>query len=110
QNLIKGGDLSNAIVVVDREVTEEELDKLSNVLNKPKVRVESTGILNNIELRHENEPARHKLLDLLGDLALIGRPLKGRVVATRPGHAANIQMAKVIKAYIKENRNKEDIP
>lgn len=110
QNLIKGGDLSNAIVVVDREVSEEELDKLSEILNKPKIRVEKTGILSNIELRHENEPARHKLLDLLGDLALVGRPIKGRIVATRPGHAANVQLAKVIKAYIKENRNKENIP
>ncbi len=110
QDLIKGGDLSNAIVVVDRDVTEAELDKLSAVLNKPKVRVEKTGILSNIELRHENEPARHKLLDLLGDLALVGRPIKGRIVANRPGHASNVQMAKIIKAYIKENRNKEDIP
>ncbi|MEM8896144.1 MAG: UDP-3-O-acyl-N-acetylglucosamine deacetylase, partial [Bacteroidota bacterium] len=88
-NLIKGGDLSNAIVVVDRVVTEEELAKLSKMLNKPKVEVKKEGILNNVELRFKNEPARHKLLDVVGDLALVGRPIKGQILAARPGHAAN---------------------
>ena len=73
-NLIKGGDLNNAIVVVDREVQEGELDYLADLFNKPKISVQKEGILNNIELRHNNEPARHKLLDMIGDLALAGRP------------------------------------
>ena len=76
-NLIKGGDLSNAIVVVDRAVGEDELDELAAMLGKPKVSVKKEGILNNVDLRHKNEPARHKLLDIVGDLALVGRPLKG---------------------------------
>src|SRR5690606_20360068 len=91
QNLIKGGDLSNAIVLVDREVKDGELDYLSELLNKPKVEVNhSGGILNTTQLHFPNEMARHKLLDVLGDLALIGRPLKAQILAARPGHAANI--------------------
>ena len=74
-NLIKGGDLSNAIVVVDREVNEEELNRLATLFNKPSVRVRREGYLSNVELRHKNEPARHKLLDVVGDLALIGTPV-----------------------------------
>ena len=97
QNLIKGGDLSNAIVVVDRVVSEEELGELAAMLGKPKVAVKKEGILNNVDLRHKNEPARHKLLDLIGDLALVGRPLKGQILAARPGHAANVAFAKRIK-------------
>ncbi len=102
QNLIKGGDLSNAIVVVDRVVEENELDYLSDLLKKPKVAVKKEGILNNVDLRYKNEPARHKLLDLIGDLALVGRPLKGQILAARPGHAANVSFAKKIKKYITE--------
>ncbi|MFC6997559.1 bifunctional UDP-3-O-[3-hydroxymyristoyl] N-acetylglucosamine deacetylase/3-hydroxyacyl-ACP dehydratase [Rufibacter roseus] len=102
QNLIKGGDLSNAIVVVDRVVEENELDYLSDLLKKPKVRVKKEGILNNVDLRYKNEPARHKLLDLIGDLALVGRPLKGQILAARPGHASNVAFAKKIKKYINE--------
>lgn len=101
-NLIKGGDINNAIVIVEREVSQEELDRLSTLFNKPKIRVRSRGILNNIDLHFDNEPARHKLLDLLGDFMLIGQPLKGRVVATRPGHHANTEMAKIIKKIIKK--------
>ncbi|GGF25448.1 bifunctional UDP-3-O-[3-hydroxymyristoyl] N-acetylglucosamine deacetylase/3-hydroxyacyl-ACP dehydratase [Hymenobacter cavernae] len=102
QNLIKGGDLSNAIVVVDRVVTDEELTDLANMLGKPKVAVKKEGILNNVDLRHKNEPARHKLLDLVGDLALVGRPLKGQILAARPGHAANVAFAKRIKKKMME--------
>lgn len=109
-NLIKGGDLSNAIVVVDKVVTEDELNRLAKLFNKPKVAVKSEGILNNVELRHHNEPARHKLLDVIGDLALIGRPLKAKITATRPGHASNIEFAKKIKNHIKQNKIKEEIP
>lgn len=100
QNLIRGGDLNNAIVVVDRMVEDGELDYLANLFNKDKVEVQSEGILNNVELRHKNEPARHKLLDLVGDLALAGRPLKGQILAARPGHAANVAFAKKLKTLM----------
>jgi UDP-3-O-[3-hydroxymyristoyl] N-acetylglucosamine deacetylase/3-hydroxyacyl-[acyl-carrier-protein] dehydratase len=96
-NLIKGGDLNNAIVVVDRVVEDGELDYLANLFNKPKVEVKKEGILNNVELRHKNEPARHKLLDVMGDLALAGRPIKAQILAARPGHEANVAFAKKIK-------------
>jgi UDP-3-O-[3-hydroxymyristoyl] N-acetylglucosamine deacetylase/3-hydroxyacyl-[acyl-carrier-protein] dehydratase len=102
KNLIKGGDLSNAIVVVDRVVKEEELEKLSKMLGKPKVEVKKEGILNNVELRYKNEPARHKLLDVIGDLALIGRPLKAQILAARPGHAANVAFARKIKKLMNQ--------
>lgn len=109
-DLIKGGDLNNAIVVVDKVVTEDELDHLAKLFNKPKVEVRSEGILNNAELRHQNEPARHKLLDVVGDLALVGRPIKAKITASRPGHAANVEFAKVIKKYIKERKKRDVIP
>lgn len=102
QNLIKGGDLTNAIVIVDRQVKEGELDYLAELLDKPKVSVdESRGILNNVDLHFPNEMARHKLLDLVGDLALVGRPLKAQILAARPGHAANVALAKKIKKLMK---------
>lgn len=92
--LIKGGDLSNAIVIVDKDVDKEELDKLAHLFNRDDIDVANEGILNNIQLRYQNEPARHKLLDMIGDLALVGRPLKGHIMAARPGHAANVAFAK----------------
>ncbi len=95
--LIQGGDLNNAIVVVDRVISEDELDDLAKLFNKPKVEVKTEGILNNVELRHKNEPARHKLLDVIGDLALVGKPIKAQILAARPGHAANIAFAKKLK-------------
>ena len=102
RNLIKGGDLTNAIVIVDRQVKEGELDYLAELLDKPKVSVdESRGILNNVDLHFPNEMARHKLLDLVGDLALVGRPLKAQILAARPGHAANVALAKKIKKLMK---------
>ncbi|MBU6121980.1 bifunctional UDP-3-O-[3-hydroxymyristoyl] N-acetylglucosamine deacetylase/3-hydroxyacyl-ACP dehydratase [Hymenobacter siberiensis] len=103
-NLIRGGDLSNAIVVVDRVVSDDELSDLAKMLGKPRVSVKKEGILNNVDLRHKNEPARHKLLDLVGDLALVGRPLKGQILAARPGHAANVAFAKKIKKKMLESR------
>lgn len=109
-NLIKGGDLNNAIVVVDKVVSEEELEHLAKLFNREKIAVAREGILNNIELRHQNEPARHKLLDVIGDLALVGMPLKGHIMAARPGHAANVAFAKKIKALIKKERAKKNIP
>lgn len=108
-NLIKGGDLNNAIVVVDRAVSQEELDRLAGVFNKPKVEVKKDGILNNLDLHFQNEPARHKLLDMIGDLALVGMPIKGQIMAARPGHASNVAFAKKIKQVMKkELRRKQD--
>lgn len=101
-NLIKGGDLNNAIVVVDREVQKEELREIAKLFNREDIDVAKEGILDNIELRHQNEPARHKLLDMIGDLALVGQPLKGHIMAARPGHAANVAFAKKIKQQIKK--------
>jgi UDP-3-O-[3-hydroxymyristoyl] N-acetylglucosamine deacetylase/3-hydroxyacyl-[acyl-carrier-protein] dehydratase len=109
-NLIKGGDLSNAIVVVDKKVSEEELNKLAKLFNREKVSVQHEGILNNVDLRYQNEPARHKLLDVVGDLALIGTPIKGKIFASRPGHASNVEFAKRIKAYIKSAKTRNIVP
>jgi len=106
-NLIKGGDLNNAIVIVDKEVTRDELDHLAKIFNREKIEVAPQGILNNMELRYQNEPARHKLLDMIGDLALVGMHIKGHIMAARPGHAANIAFAKKIKAAIKKEKNKK---
>lgn len=110
QNLIKGGDLSNAIVIVDKQVDEQELAHLAELFNKPKVEVKKEGILNNVDLRYQNEPARHKLLDLIGDLALIGMPLKAQIMAARPGHAANVEFGKKIKQLIKKKKSLADVP
>ena len=108
-NLIKGGDLNNAIVVVDKQVSPEELKHLAVLFNRDDIDVAKEGILNNIKLRHQNEPARHKLLDRIGDLALVGVPLRGHIMAARPGHAANIAFAKKIKAQIKKEKSKKHI-
>lgn len=105
-NLIKGGDLNNAIVIVDRIVEDNEMERLAKIFNKPKVEVRKEGILNNVELRFQNEPARHKLLDLIGDLALVGMPIKAQIMAARPGHASNVAFAKKIKALIKKTKKK----
>ncbi|MGV8877947.1 MAG: bifunctional UDP-3-O-[3-hydroxymyristoyl] N-acetylglucosamine deacetylase/3-hydroxyacyl-ACP dehydratase [Sphingobacteriaceae bacterium] len=107
-DLIKGGDLNNAIVVVDKEINADELDHLAKLFKRKDIDVAPQGILNNIELRHQNEPARHKLLDMIGDLALVGVPLKGHIMAARPGHAANIAFAKKIKALIKKERGRKN--
>lgn len=109
-NLIKGGDLDNAIVLVDKEVSDEELENLAKMLNKPKIEVKKNGILNNTKLKFENEPARHKLLDIVGDLALVGMPLKAHILAARPGHAANVEFAKKIKQLIKAEKLKKSVP
>ena len=109
-NLIKGGDLNNAIVVVDKVVENSQLEHLAKVFNKQKIEVKSEGILNNIQLRYPNEPARHKLLDVVGDLALVGHAIKGHIIASRPGHASNVEFAKKIKQYIKQNKHLSDVP
>lgn len=103
-NLVKGGDINNAIVFVDRLVEENELQRLAKFFKRPEIKVREQGILNNVELHYNNEPARHKLLDLIGDLATIGMPIKGHIIAIRPGHKSNIEFAKLIKKQIKQIR------
>ncbi|MFY0643260.1 MAG: bifunctional UDP-3-O-[3-hydroxymyristoyl] N-acetylglucosamine deacetylase/3-hydroxyacyl-ACP dehydratase [Bacteroidia bacterium] len=108
-NLIKGGDLNNAIVIVDREIEDDEMEHLAKLFNKDKVEVRKEGILNNVKLRFHNEPARHKLLDMVGDLALIGMPIKAHVLGARPGHKANVEFAKKIKRVMeREKKAKKD--
>ncbi len=97
RNLVKGGDLTNAIVFVNKNVSPEELDHIATFFKKPKVVVKECGVLNNVELYFENEPARHKLLDVIGDLALVGKPIKGHVKAFKPGHFSNTSFARNIK-------------
>ena len=109
-NLVKGGDINNAIVVVDKPVTDEEMNRLAKAFGREKMEIKSEGYLNNLELRFLNEPARHKLLDVVGDLALIGYPIKAHIIANRPGHSTNVEFAKKIKQYIKKNKHTRDIP
>lgn len=107
-NLIKGGDLDNAIVLVDRpDVSQEELDRLAKLLGKEKLQIsiDGIGVLNSTKLQYENEPARHKLLDIVGDLALVGKPIKAHILAARPGHSGNVRFAKVLKEQIKKQQN-----
>lgn len=102
KNLIKGGDLDNAIVIVDKVIDEKKLKEISQLLGKKNIKVDKQGILNNIKLKYNNEPARHKLLDIVGDLALVGRPIKGHIIAARPGHKSNIEFAKILKNFVKK--------
>ena len=102
-NLIKGGDLDNAIVIYDQKIPQESLDKLADMLNIPHKNVQELGYINNKPLVFDNEPARHKLIDVIGDIALIGKPIRGRVIATRPGHKINNQLARMIRKDIKMN-------
>ena len=104
-NLIKGGDLDNAIVVVENPVTDEQLDHLKNIFGKEDIRI-TGGYLNNQQLRANNELARHKLLDVLGDFALLGMRIKGRVWATRPGHFANTEFMKELSRAIRRSGEK----
>jgi len=108
--LIKGGDLDNAVVILEKEVEQEEIDRIAKLFNRPGITKHTAGILNNTELRYPNEPARHKLLDIMGDLALVGQPIKGKVVATRPGHFANTRLAKLLRQEIKKAHSKKNIP
>ncbi len=109
-NLIKGGDLDNAIVIVDRKMSQDELDRLAELFDKPKVKVQPEGILNNVELRFANEPARHKLLDLMGDLALVGRWFKAKIIATRPGHQSNNEFARTLRQVMKKAALQKKVP
>lgn len=99
-NLIKGGDLENAIVIHDAPISQEQLDHMADLLGVPHRKVSQYGYINDFELHASNEPARHKLLDVIGDMALIGRPLKGKVIATKPGHTINAKFAKLIRREI----------
>lgn len=102
-NLIKGGDLDNAIVIYDQKVSQEALDKLADMMNVPHQNIQELGYINHEPLVFDNEPARHKLLDVIGDIALIGKPIKGRVIATRPGHSINNKLARIIRKQIQLN-------
>jgi len=105
--LIKGGDLSNAIIFVDKEISDETKELLKNYFKKDDFEVKSSGILNNLDLQWPNEAARHKLLDVIGDLTLVGTRLKGKVIANKPGHKVNTAFAKKLQKIIKnEKRNK----
>ena len=105
--LIKGGDLNNAIVYVDKELSPETMEKLRGAFGKDKISVKPNGILDNLTLHHPNEAARHKLLDVVGDLALVGTRIRGKVIANKPGHSVNTQFAKKLSKLIKiEKRNK----
>lgn len=110
KGLIRGGDMDNAVVILEKEVEQSEIDRISKLFNRPGINKHTAGILNNTELRYPNEPARHKLLDIMGDLALVGQPIKGKIVATRPGHYANIRLAKLIRQEIKTAHSKKNIP
>lgn len=107
-NLIKGGDLSNAIVYVDRPLSTEDQATLGKLFNRNDLSVTREGTLNNIEIKYQNEAARHKLLDVVGDLMLVGKPIKGSIIATRPGHAANVEFAKKIKQLIKAEKSRKN--
>jgi UDP-3-O-[3-hydroxymyristoyl] N-acetylglucosamine deacetylase/3-hydroxyacyl-[acyl-carrier-protein] dehydratase len=105
QGLIKGGDIDNAVVIVDHKPSEEALEKLRKKIGiKNKISIGENNILNNKELRFRNEPVRHKLLDLLGDLALIGAPLKAQILAARPGHRANVEFAKQVRKLYQQKK------
>ncbi|MBN8680941.1 MAG: bifunctional UDP-3-O-[3-hydroxymyristoyl] N-acetylglucosamine deacetylase/3-hydroxyacyl-ACP dehydratase [Chitinophagales bacterium] len=108
--LVKGGDLDNAIVIADRRMDQDELDSLAKKMGKPSIKIETEGVLNTVKLHFPNEPARHKLLDVIGDLSLIGKPIKGKIVATKPGHTANIEFAKILKKQLLEKRKLMGIP
>ncbi len=109
-NLVKGGDLDSAIVIMDRQVSQEELDRIADLFNHKRVEVKSHGILNNIELQYDNECARHKLLDVIGDLALAGKRIKGRIIATKPGHSVNTEFAKVLMKAIQKEQSRDKAP
>ena len=108
--LIKGGDLNNAIVYVDQDIAPSTLDKLKTAFGRDDVEVTQRGTLNNINLRFSNEAARHKLLDVVGDMALLGRPLKARIIATKPGHGVNAEFTKALSAKIRKEESRPRPP
>jgi UDP-3-O-[3-hydroxymyristoyl] N-acetylglucosamine deacetylase/3-hydroxyacyl-[acyl-carrier-protein] dehydratase len=104
--LIKGGSVDNAIVLVDKMPSQTDINELSKLFNRTDIEVKSEGYLNNIDLHFQNEPTRHKLLDVIGDLSLIGTSIKAHIIATRPGHKINTDFAKMLKAKIRETKSK----
>lgn len=110
QDLIKGGDLENAIVIANEKITQESLDTIAQKIEIPEIEFNMEGIVNKSNLKFSNEPARHKLLDVIGDMALVGRPIKGKLVATKPGHKTNIEFAKIIKKQIIQARKLKGKP
>lgn len=110
-NLVKGGDLDNAIVIMDRNVTQQELDRIADLFHHEHIKLNGQqGILNNLKLHFSNEPARHKLLDVIGDLSLLGRPIKGKIIASRPGHSANTQFTKLLQKEMNKRFSKTAPP
>jgi UDP-3-O-[3-hydroxymyristoyl] N-acetylglucosamine deacetylase/3-hydroxyacyl-[acyl-carrier-protein] dehydratase len=110
QGLIKGGSIDNAIVIVDTEMSEEKKASLSAKINKPNIRATKQGILNTVDLQFNNEPARHKILDMVGDFSLLGRQIKGKIIAKRPGHTSNVKFIKALKSLYQESKKVKGIP
>lgn len=109
KNLIKGGDVNNAIIYVNKQIAKANMDRLKKAFDKEDIAVKKNGILNNLTLNHSNEAARHKLLDVIGDLALVGIPIKGKIIANKPGHKINTEFAKKLISIIK-NKKKSNAP
>lgn len=110
-NLVKGGDLDNAIVIMDRDVNQEELDRIADLFHHEHIKLNGQqGILNNLQLQFNNEPARHKLLDVVGDLTLVGKPIKGKIIAIRPGHSANTNFARLLQKEMEKQFSKTAAP
>ena len=105
-NLLKGGDINNAIVVVENDISDDKLSKLEKAFNKTSIKVNEGGYLNNLDLRYKNEPARHKLLDVIGDLSLVGMPIKGKITTYKPGHKNNTNFAKQLKQIMIDDMKK----
>ena len=110
EDLIKGGDLENAIVIANEKITQESLDTIAQKIEIPEIEFNMEGIVNKSDLKYSNEPARHKLLDVIGDIALVGKPIKGKLVATKPGHKTNIEFAKIIKKHVIQARKLKGKP
>ncbi|MEE9440128.1 MAG: bifunctional UDP-3-O-[3-hydroxymyristoyl] N-acetylglucosamine deacetylase/3-hydroxyacyl-ACP dehydratase [Saprospiraceae bacterium] len=110
QNLIKGGGLDNAIVIADEKITQGSLDIIAKKVAIPEIEFNMEGIVNKSDLKFSNEPARHKLLDVIGDLALVGKPIKGKIVATKPGHSSNIEFARIVKKQIQQAKKLKGKP
>ncbi|NPA44802.1 MAG: bifunctional UDP-3-O-[3-hydroxymyristoyl] N-acetylglucosamine deacetylase/3-hydroxyacyl-ACP dehydratase [Chlorobi bacterium] len=109
-NQIKGGDLSNALVIVEKDFTQKEFNRIADLFHKEHHIYNGRGVINEKDMTFSNEPARHKLLDLLGDMALIGMPVKGKIIASKPGHFSNILFAKKIREEIKKQQKRNKIP
>jgi UDP-3-O-[3-hydroxymyristoyl] N-acetylglucosamine deacetylase/3-hydroxyacyl-[acyl-carrier-protein] dehydratase len=109
-NLIRGGSLDNALVILEKETPQEELDRVADLIGKPRIPARAQGILCSSPLSFSNEPARHKLLDLIGDLKLVGMPLRGKIIAVRPGHRSNVEFARLVKMAIRKEKSRNIVP